>query len=1081
MRRSPLNNYCRSTFFWPIAPAIVSVLWCVILNFPSASAQVVEPTSNASSLLVEGHLLVSRGNLREGYDLFKEAWNVAQLECDDSPQDLLNLSIIQNVLGDTAMRLGRMADAIQHQRDALALKERAFPKNRLAAGHEQLVIGHRNLASSLVLAGYSKERLDQNKVAVEMANNLVRIGKCDPSLPANCLLRFSESLRDASELQDAFEQAIVALNMLKQLFPKGEFPDGHDAIAASYLTVGSVLMEAGDYEQALTYFDQASKMISTLYSQSLNQLTSVGMQAHINVTTYLFNVHRLLGDLALARENVEKSLEVSRRLYIDTDGHPNLVSILMDYSLVLLQLGETERARAALREVDEMLPGLFPIADFPDGHPLIATYYSRVADHKKSLGKLDDALNDELHGVAILRELAKNGGSQNGLAIALNGLGRTYFERADYENAENVFSECLSIYRGLFPTEKYPLGHPSLVMALANCGGAMLWRKRLDDAKHMVEMAKSMNDRLYPPDNYPHGSENSNGLYNLLASVAIERGETKLAIDWMIKEHHIRNEQAKLNFVGLSTSESLNFVDASDLRMPGLLISAIDDFGSLEEITSAYEVILRRRAFVHRFARMRNELANTTTESDKLLSDYKGVVRILSRRSRQPIDVDHREAFLEQSKLWQKERDRLEADIGRKLPDYLAQFDANEIGIESIQTNMPSDSVLIDIVQYMAYQDANFRQAPELSYGAFVASKRQSQFIFIGRADPIDSAIGETLDKISSLQPVSESLEKLRLLLLEPLRPVLQEKVKHLFICPDGEIAKVPWTALPDGSGKPILESYSITAIPHADSLVRASYKPYNNEVKDGIIGKLLYVGDLDYGEPYKPYGPLPGTKYDSKMFGAKLDIDVITLIGREKQITGGKVLEELGNVKIAHIGTHGFSGEGKPLSQPRVNEFERLDGDFTRIVDADIIMRNPYVGAGIALSNANLVDGNDTFLTGDDIAANAFPSLRLVFLAICDSSKGRSVAGEGVFGLQRAFHATGAETVVASSWKADDLSTEFITAKFYMLLRQGWGPTEALRQAQQAVAGGELSEDARHPFFWASWSVSGDPGPLSK
>jgi CHAT domain-containing protein len=57
---------------------------------------------------------------------------------------------------------------------------------------------------------------------------------------------------------------------------------------------------------------------------------------------------------------------------------------------------------------------------------------------------------------------------------------------------------------------------------------------------------------------------------------------------------------------------------------------------------------------------------------------------------------------------------------------------------------------------------------------------------------------------------------------------------------------------------------------------------------------------------------------------------------------------------------------------------------------------------------------------------------------------------GEGVFGLQRAFHLAGAQNVVASLWKVDDQATAALMALFYdRLWRQGKPPIDALREAQ--------------------------------
>src|SRR5262249_5833839 len=96
-----------------------------------------------------------------------------------------------------------------------------------------------------------------------------------------------------------------------------------------------------------------------------------------------------------------------------------------------------------------------------------------------------------------------------------------------------------------------------------------------------------------------------------------------------------------------------------------------------------------------------------------------------------------------------------------------------------------------------------------------------------------------------------------------------------------------------------------------------------------------------------------------------------------------------------------------------------------------------------------------------------------LVTLSACDTGLGAVVAGEGVLGLQRAFHLAGARGVVASLWSVSDPATSVLMEEFYRRLwsRKKVSKLEALRQAQlfvlrnpKAVAarGEELRRQAR-------------------
>jgi CHAT domain-containing protein len=77
-------------------------------------------------------------------------------------------------------------------------------------------------------------------------------------------------------------------------------------------------------------------------------------------------------------------------------------------------------------------------------------------------------------------------------------------------------------------------------------------------------------------------------------------------------------------------------------------------------------------------------------------------------------------------------------------------------------------------------------------------------------------------------------------------------------------------------------------------------------------------------------------------------------------------------------------------------------------------------------------------------------PHLEVVVLSACETGLGDVAGGEGVFGLQRAFHTAGAQNVVASLWKVDDSATLALMKLFYrQLWQEKQPPLVALRQAQ--------------------------------
>jgi CHAT domain-containing protein len=97
-----------------------------------------------------------------------------------------------------------------------------------------------------------------------------------------------------------------------------------------------------------------------------------------------------------------------------------------------------------------------------------------------------------------------------------------------------------------------------------------------------------------------------------------------------------------------------------------------------------------------------------------------------------------------------------------------------------------------------------------------------------------------------------------------------------------------------------------------------------------------------------------------------------------------------------------------------------------------------------------------------------------LVVLGACRTGLGKQLRGEGMIGLTRGFIYAGSPRVMVSLWDVPDRETARLMQSFYRnLLKQKLPVGEALRRAQV-----EMWESAgsNAPFFWAAFSLQGDP-----
>jgi CHAT domain-containing protein len=137
---------------------------------------------------------------------------------------------------------------------------------------------------------------------------------------------------------------------------------------------------------------------------------------------------------------------------------------------------------------------------------------------------------------------------------------------------------------------------------------------------------------------------------------------------------------------------------------------------------------------------------------------------------------------------------------------------------------------------------------------------------------------------------------------------------------------------------------------------------------------------------------------------------------------------------------------------------------------------------AGLAFAGANnrtAVRSNqdDGILTGEEVAALNLQGTEWVVLSACDTGLGEVKAGEGVFGLRRAFQIAGARTVIMSLWSVDDQAARaWMHALYQGRLQKHLTTADAVHAASVAVLQDRRSKgQSTHPFYWAAFVAAGD------
>jgi CHAT domain-containing protein len=289
-------------------------------------------------------------------------------------------------------------------------------------------------------------------------------------------------------------------------------------------------------------------------------------------------------------------------------------------------------------------------------------------------------------------------------------------------------------------------------------------------------------------------------------------------------------------------------------------------------------------------------------------------------------------------------------------------------------------------------------------------------------ADRVDPYTARVTQRIRGTSDASRELYRV---LIEPIEDLLAGCTK-LTIVPHGTLWTLPFQALQDRHGTPLVTRYAIAYTPSISSIeVRRRRAPRP------AARPLLAVG----GDPAL-LPPLPSVRDEVRQVAALYGPGAVTA-------TGAAATEELVRRRAGEFGVLHFAAHGLADPESRYS--------------------------ALALTPAGSDDGLLEVREILDLRLNA----NLVVLAACETARGEGIAGEGMIALSWAFLAAGTPRVIATQWKAESESTSRLMVDFHRRMRRDrLPPAEALRRAQLAL---RRDERYSHPFYWAAFVVMGE------
>jgi CHAT domain-containing protein/tetratricopeptide (TPR) repeat protein len=1024
------------------------------------------------ALTKEAYRLKQKGDLTKARETIEEAERLAvglDLEVR-RPQSRILLADALNASGSVRMAQGEFDEAAEELSRALKLYQSLFPEERFPSGHSLIAGCLTNLGIVLRNKGDYDGALVLQRNALEMFMRIypeARFPRGHPDVARN-LGNVGILFEARGEYDTALAYHTQALQMRERLFPEAQYPDGHPDLAGSMRSMAGVLRQMDRFDQALDYYTRALEMNQRLYPMSRFPRGHLDVADSANSLGLMFKAQ---GEYAKALVYFAMALEMYERLYPEEhypQGHPRLAKALKDLGNMLRWQGEYRQALECHRRALAIGERCYPKTQYSQGHPELASI--------------------------------------------LTGLASDHSELGEFRRAFEYNSQALQILQWRYPASRYPRGHTDIATVLFRLGASANAMGNSREALGYHTQSLAMWERLWPADQYPQGHRNLITSLQALGLCSLAQGRESEARTFLVRAAAMTQNLLSAFLSHASEAESLNFQALHQLTLY-LLTSLSDDASAAA--SDVYPYVWSAKAFVADMTQRRQRTLMATSDA-QLAAAGQNLMAVRHRLAGlllAPADPNGKLAEAIRSLTARKEE--MERRISARLPAFRQALTLGRRSASELGHVLGQGEVFVDLVRYPQFQ---WRSAPgdrtdemwSLSYLAFVMRQGEERAIVtrLGPAGPIDKAVADWRSDIS-VGGIGSEADDLRRLVWDKIEHHFLTGTRTVYLAPDGALTGMPWAALPGRTpGSVLLEDYALAVVPSGPFLLDRLTALRGSEKGPGC---LLAVGDVRYddqpvaltrpdaaaslraparGDQGVSWPSLPATRRELEAIKALAgNRSVLTLTGADACTY--RVLSELPQARWALIATHGFFADPKFRSALQLDEpnFGRGLGGigWDRAAPG---ARNPLVLSGLVLAGANLPvlkgedglpQGDGGILTAEAVAGLPLQNLELVVLSACETGLGEVAGGEGVFGLQRAFHTAGAHDVIATLWRVDDEATAALMKLFFSKLWiENRPPLTALREAQLFVYRnpdriGEVAR-ARGPDFGRQVTVAQGP-----
>ena len=977
----------------------------------------------------------------EAIDAYSQSLNILKYVLDSNSRDVAR----------TEMNLGVLKYENFNYEDAFHLLNSALTKFEALDG---------KLSDDYVMCKYSIAniymRQDRRIEAIDLLKALLNLTtKFSPQFSTKARIRSALGIcyLEIGDLKRAFTELEYSLSEQKRAY--GTENENYIIALAD---MAAYYRDAGLYEQAMEYYEQALQKSKNNNFEYLYAFTLSGYA----------NLLKRKGEIKLAEKAIRERLNIFKGLDVVGENHFEFASTLNNLGEVLIDQGKLEEAESVTLKSLSICQELIGTenSEYFKGIGTLATLYQKLGqfEHADSLYLLESQYLDKIHETNH-PDILWNKSNRASIAVDL--------ER--WETALNLYDQVLndidSFYGSNHP--EYAKGVMNKALVLKNMerydDAELLYQKAIDGFKNKMKSthpdlgifysnygnliiskeSPSQSDLFIADSLYKEGlkiteinfGKNHPSYLNQLLNYA----QLKIIQRDYIKMDSLYNISLKL--ISKQINNTFSFLSESERQsywqIPNSQLTRIRS----NEIKYGRDSVLKASMIYQISQISKNALLNTSRKIEIALQKSKNIsltetysfYKTVRKKIGQLWSAGSNDRNLLQ-KL-----DKTADSLDKVLTKYSAVFRNEKLNnlseVNQMINKLSSEEIAIEFVEY-----SNIEEYPEIYYGAVVVGKNISPtFLPLCSETTILSK-----DSISSYPG-----ELLYPLLWEPLERFMLNK-KTAYVAPIGYLNVLPINAMRLNDTAYLGDKISIRTVLSLQNIAQLKIQDTS---RNSIVDALL-VGGVNYDSKYIEPESKEVSSYWEFLPGSLAETlsiqSLLTKEGKKSTLLRDtfpteeriKRIGDESSPSILHLATHGFyntldTNEENPKYKKQESRFYVAD--------------NPLLRCGLILSGANKnwnqaidISEDDGILTGLEVSDLRLEKTKMVILSACETGLGEINGDEGVFGLKRAFHMSGAQKMIISLWKLEDEPTAYLMKEFYKFYLKLKNASIALKKAQQ-------------------------------